>query len=385
MNKLPTKYSNIIKKDEKVIWHDKPDTLLSFPIKIFLLMAISILMFIIFQLIGQSSVTIIAVIFIGWGIFSIIRSIFTDFNYYIATDKRIYIKDGILGKVKQYNYSRIHSFNIENDDIIIYADVIPKNVSEDEEKYLPRLSYITDKNNVKNIIEEHWFTESPYQIVNNEIEVIAKKYNLITKYIHPASSERAELKGTINGLPILVTIKAANALERFTIAIDCPNAENNYLKIAEESSIAVYKKVLGIQDLKVGNPRVDYTFLFQSDHQIFFDYVMTDEIQQNLLKAWEYISGNIEMGDAKNIKNKSIFSLKKKKIDDNILDDDLMEDLSREKKRKEGATSTLVYHSNELDILSNNLFSMTKNINFIFETVLTIALRIQEYDKQTKL
>lgn len=289
------------------------------------------LFFVLFVLLSSwDDIGVWIIIMIGW----IATSIFSIYQlrntYYIATDKKLYVYRPFFKKI--FTYSNIYAIKLEEKVSDAHRDISlfdkPYASSKNSDNYKPVVL-----NRIKNGAEVYdqllgiWLEKGNYRLITNVLESISKKHHLkFTNFKESRTGNECRLSGKVEGLSFDLTLKGMQPVLALNLLMYIPNPQNYFLGIKQQTLMANVSKLFGEQDLKIGNRSFDNKFILQSDNTDFFETVLTQRNQANILNANNQSTATITFGsmDGKKIKQKSAASEKIKDNDD-ILDLHLIE------------------------------------------------------------
>ncbi len=380
---IPEKYKKEIQDTEKVIWFEKiktPEGTKKHAVSIFILAGVALLLVSILILINNIEAfgmlftflsVIIAMSYVG------LNFIFTN-NTYIATDDRIiHIKEGFSKNKTSYYYKniyqiRLYGFGFGNEIVLIQSP--SANIHFEENQNIPRIA-VSSPHEKLNQIQDAWFSKSPHQNYMKDFENIAKKYHLNFTPFHYSKNNYLKLDGEINGMKTSFSLGKIFMLQTLNISIECPNSKNNYLMMKPETIGTGFQKITGTQDLKVGYPTFDDKFLLQSNDRRFFDTIIDKKIQKQLLISRRSIKGDFIFGQALVKKKENT------KEDLDILDAHLLDPKNRIQKINKGQKNSFSFSCKNLFQESLNANIILKHSILLFETMIDMAQKIQEYEQ----
>ncbi len=195
-----------------------------------------------------------------------------------------------------------------------------------------------------------------------------------------SSNISIKITGRINGNIAKFTISKLADLDNINVSvyIECANPYLEHLKITTESVSNSMSKLIGMQDIKIGNSRIDNRFVLQGNNKEFVKKIIDDRMGKELLKAFKSFQGKIIFGEK--IKPKKQKS-KAEKEDINILDEHLIDEYVEKREYQANKKSRLTYVKYNLN-LEKYLENYTNNIINVFETMILLANKINQYSSK---
>lgn len=315
--KLDEMYSNILLDDEEVIWDQITGNSNALLKNLLLLFGILAIIGIGYLIIVKTNIIADFPFLILSGIFGIFISIsnvsFNKGAIYTITNKRYIIhKINFRNKIRIFFYMNLsnikkiykasHSFR--NSDKVNIELRHRLYTGKNNDPYdVPVMKGVLINDDAFNKIEETWFNNTIYTQFNDLLKPLAEKYDLKMIPFHHNRSGTLTLEGQINGMDIFITLRSMHHISNFSLRIKCPNHKKHSLRIFKEGDSTKLRKMLGMQDLQIGNKYLDNKYIFQCDDLDFFNYILDENTQRKLhYKGLENIS--IKFGDkAKKVKN----------------------------------------------------------------------------------
>ena len=224
-------------------------------------------------------------------------------------------------------------------------------------------------------INDAWLKKSRHNEVNTLFKKAADKYGLAFEGLHPFGDQILKINGSYNGLYIDLKMDKIYNLQKMTINIKCPNPYHRFLAIKREKDKDKMKKMFGMQDLIIGNFLLDEKYIFQSNDPAFLSFVLSGEIQAKMLVGGQ-LSGNLSFGE------KKTRQIKDTRNSLEILDDQLIIENLKQTEIEPNKTSDLEYLFDEFKYQQYYSVRIIEQAIANFETVVHIALRVQEYGKE---
>lgn len=389
---IPEKYRHIVRKGERIQRYSNPSADKYRLLKIFLLGTV-ILVVIARILLGPENFVWIILLLPFFLVFTGLIGAIIDSGFlpsssqsYIITDKRIYVVDeSTKGRNYYYHdYRDIYKIEKKKNKIYLYGGLKKDPVGYYKTVKLDIIHTDPKRPFEQSVIRSAWFENSPYQVMNEQFRKLIEQYNFTLSpfKLDRKYNKKLELIGMIEGMEILISIGSIGRLKTVAFAFRCPNEEQNYLLVKKEGKKEKWAKKIGMQDVQTGNPMFDDHFLLQSNNQIFFDYVMTVETQEQLTSVLSNLDGVLRMGETEKMPKDIEEEEKHPALDSFILDEHLTNAPKNNKKERiSGFTTPLVYSCKDITTLGYDPEVISDRLIQVFETMLGIALKIQEYNR----
>lgn len=313
----------------------------------------------------------------------IFQNNFSHHIHYLVTNLRI-INCTNQRDIKSYYHAFIYKieigYEIYKGQILLHTQPMLNPVIRKEDlSHIILLKHILNPRESKKIIEEAWFEESPFGRRKRHFEKLAKKHGLYFTPIVLNGNSVIQITGKVQDMDVLFYINHVYRFRRMYMSIACPNPENNHLSIEREKASDAIRKLFGKQDIITHSEAFDKRFLLQSDHQKFFDFVVTEEIRNQLMDVSHFIDGSIYFG-LKKEKEKSKKANQNTEFD--ILDEHLLDELLPEVELDDTLFSPLVFQCEDLRKDLSNVDIMIAHSIDTFELMLKMAFLIKEYSKR---
>ncbi len=235
-----------------------------------------------------------------------------------------------------------------------------------------------------------WRPQSPHaHHFNRPFELMAKKHGLRIQKIDEKRN-KITISGKYNDRVIIAQLGTTEQLQYFNIKLNCINNNNNYFKISPQKTWIAELPPFEMPDLILGDNIFDSKFILQSDNKLLLVHLFKDKKFRNkTIRVFNYMDGIAEMGSRIKVhkpKKKKVAPLKININESDILDEHLLSSLpevpknKEEKKKEEDKISVLRYNFN----LFNRGIQwriMANEISLIFEWVLELGDKIEEYNK----
>ncbi len=368
---IPDKIRHQFDEDETVIWSKGINQNLNVYFLPMLLLAILSFFFLFY-------VHVVAGTLIAFS-FSILAVFFKFYKgmWQVATQKRIYFYEpSFSARIQSYSYERIYKITnpiYDNDQGSLVFHTAPNvSVFNETSDNFPQFKKVEHLKQVKKIITEAWFNRSPYQNIITRMKTIAKKYDLEFHPFYPGKQNDIILKGKYNDAEFILVLFGLYQLKKMSISISIPQATKNYFLLKPENLTTSLGKIIGSQDIKIGNPVFDDRFLIQSSDPETLHHILDENIREKILNAWQFIQGEIKLGEKEKFTLNLSFNKKDKMKDDDILDSHLT---AKNPNQKIGLKDqSLIYHCNDLQKNTSNENNIIKGI----ENVLDVFLELYE-------
>lgn len=319
----------------------------------------------------------------GEEVLSIFQNSLSHHIHYLITNLRI-INCTNKNNIQSYFYAFIYKIEVGREmyagKILLHSQpMLDLNSRPEDLNRIIFLNNISNPPDSKRIIEDAWFDESPFGRRKKHFEQLAKKHGLNFLPITLHGNKIIQFTGFVDDMAIFFHINNVYRFGRMHLRISVPNPEDNYLSIKREKPLDAIAKLFGKQDIITNSKAFDERFLLQSDHQKFFDFVMTEEIKNKLMEASSYIDGSIFFGLQK---EKEKAKKKNNETQFDILDEHLLDELLPETKLDDDLVSPLVFQCNNIRKNLSNIDIMISHSIATFEAVLEMAKRIKEYSEK---
>ena len=251
---------------------------------------------------------------------------------YFITNKRVLFHTQFLNYVHRIPYKNIRILRIETAGHKTIAFTPENHGSKKEYSQENNLEYkiknITSEEaqEVTSLIYRNIREEGQFSHTHKVLQQLAVDFELDYSPYGTRSEaglqKRSSLEGIYKDMLVEINIDGVLPIKKIEIGITCPNHENNALRISSESVVKKLNKLLGAQDIQIGNKHLDESYIFQSDNKHFLDMVLTKSVRDLLHKSDQIKLKEIKFGDAENLKKERNFkSVKPKfKADETILE-----------------------------------------------------------------
>ncbi len=368
---IPEIFRDKINDDEKIIqfYEEKEHSIKWTYIFPYIVFVFLILFFVLsFHIAIASIVAHFVLIFIFGSIFRNIKK-----DSYVITEERILKLIG-NNQIKIIPFSKIYSFAIMSDRLYFKLSFPYSNNIENQNSY-NSLHPPYSPYRLKEEIFDYWVKKYPYHSMNAPFKEIAEKYNLKFTPISLTES-KIMLEGDLRGRNFKFILDGIRGLKKIKIEYSVLNEEKNYLYLRPEGLGDGIGKVLGGQDIKIGDSAFDKKFIIRSNNESFLYSILDEDMKYKINDALKYIKGSFILGiEEKEIKKN------KPKINDteDILDVHLLRNIEDEVKRIPNLYSPIVFKSLHLESLLNEKL-IIKNVVEVLETFISLSQKLEDYN-----